>query len=114
VTFDGDTHPVGDVEFMSVEFAGSIVVPDAPEGASLDVPFSFSGVFSAALQSWVLSGAGTAAALANVEPRGWRNYGEPYVMTSTAEAGEQIRVWMYSPAIQGYVVIDDVTLTMRR
>ena len=60
VTFDGDTHPVGDVEFMSVEFAGSIVVPDAPEGASLDVPFSFAGVFSAALQSWVLSGAGTA------------------------------------------------------
>ena len=60
VTLDGDTHPVGEVEFMSVEFAGSIVVPDAPEGASLDVPFSFAGVFSAALQSWVLSGAGTA------------------------------------------------------
>jgi hypothetical protein len=60
VTLDGDTHPVGDVEFMSVEFAGSIVVPDAPEGATLEVPFSFSGVFSAALESVVLSGAGTA------------------------------------------------------
>jgi hypothetical protein len=42
---------VDEVEFMSVEFAGSIVVPDAPEGASLDVPFSFAGVFSAARES---------------------------------------------------------------
>jgi hypothetical protein len=33
VTFDGDTHPVDEVEFMSMEFAGSIVVSDAPEGA---------------------------------------------------------------------------------
>ena len=55
---------------------------------------------------------GATAAFANVEPRGWRNYGEPYVMTFTAEAGQQIRVWMYSPATPGYVVIDDVTLTM--
>jgi hypothetical protein len=55
---------------------------------------------------------GVTVALANVEPRGWRMYGEPYVMTFTAEAGARIRVWMYSPATPGYVVIDDVTLTM--
>jgi hypothetical protein len=57
---------------------------------------------------------GFTAALANVEARGWRNYGEPYVMTFTANAGELIRVWMYPPATPGYVVIDDVSLTMRR
>jgi hypothetical protein len=35
-------------------------------------------------------------------------------MTFTANAGELIRVWMYPPATPGYVVIDDVSLTMRR
>ncbi len=54
---------------------------------------------------------GTPATSAAVEPRGWRNYGEPYVMTFTAQAGDTIRVWMYSPAAPGYVVIDDVSLT---
>jgi hypothetical protein len=31
-------------------------------------------------------------------------------MTFLATAGDTIRVWMYSPAILGYVVIDDVSL----
>jgi hypothetical protein len=47
-----------------------------------------------------------------VEPRGWRDYGEPYVMTFTAQAGDTVRVWMYSPATPGFVVIDDVSLTV--
>jgi hypothetical protein len=45
-----------------------------------------------------------------VEARGFRNYGAPYTMTFPATAGDTIRVWMYSPAIPGYVVIDDVSL----
>jgi hypothetical protein len=32
-------------------------------------------------------------------------------MTFQASAGDTIRVWMYSPATPGYVVIDDVSLT---
>jgi len=32
-------------------------------------------------------------------------------MTVPARAGDVIRVWMYSPATPGYVVIDDVVLT---
>jgi hypothetical protein len=55
---------------------------------------------------------GTTAASAAVEPRGWRNYGDPYVQTFTAVAGDTIRVWMYSPATPGYVVVDDVRLTV--
>jgi hypothetical protein len=35
-----------------------------------------------------------------------------YTMTFTAAAGEVIRVWMYSPAWPGYVVIDDASLTV--
>ena len=46
----------------------------------------------------------------SVEARGFRNYGAPYTMTFQATAGDTIRVWMYSPPIPGYVVIDDVSL----
>jgi hypothetical protein len=45
-----------------------------------------------------------------VEARGFRNYGAPYTMTFAATAGDTIRVWMFSPAIPGFVVIDDVSL----
>ena len=45
-----------------------------------------------------------------VEARGFRNYGAPYTMTFNATTGDTIIVWMYSPAIPGYVVIDDVSL----
>jgi hypothetical protein len=46
----------------------------------------------------------------NVDVRPFGDYRE-YVMTFPASAGDVIRVWMYSPAWPGYVVIDDVTLT---
>ncbi len=46
-----------------------------------------------------------------VEVRGFGNYGAPYTMTFTATQGDTIRVWMFSPATPGYVVIDDVSLT---
>jgi len=45
-----------------------------------------------------------------VEARGFRNYGGAYTMTFPATAGDIIRVWMFSPAIPGYVVVDDVSL----
>ena len=45
-----------------------------------------------------------------VSARGFGNYAQ-YVMTFQASAGATIRVWMYSPATPGYVVIDDVSLT---
>jgi len=54
---------------------------------------------------------GVLAATSSVAPRGFRTYGEPYVMTFGAQEGDIIRVWMYSPATPGFVVIDDVTLT---
>ena len=50
------------------------------------------------------------AASSPVEARGFRNYGAPYTMTFDATVGDTIIVWMYSPAIPGYVVIDDVSL----
>jgi endonuclease/exonuclease/phosphatase family metal-dependent hydrolase/regulation of enolase protein 1 (concanavalin A-like superfamily) len=53
---------------------------------------------------------GASAASANVQTRGFGNYGSAYTMTFSASAGATIRVWMYSPAIPGYVVIDDVSL----
>ena len=42
-----------------------------------------------------------------------RPFGEyvPYTMSFNAAQGDIIRVWMYSPATPGYVVIDDVVLT---
>jgi hypothetical protein len=53
---------------------------------------------------------GVLAATSNVAPRGFRNYDDAYVMTFAAREGDIIRVWMYSPATPGYVVIDDVSL----
>jgi hypothetical protein len=35
-----------------------------------------------------------------------------HTMTFTASAGDVIRVWMYSPAWPGYVVVDDASLTL--
>lgn len=46
-----------------------------------------------------------------IEPRGFANYGTPYVVTFSAAAGDTIRVWMYKPAVPGWVVIDDGSLT---
>jgi hypothetical protein len=53
---------------------------------------------------------GMTAATAAVGPAPFGEYA-PYVMTFTARAGDVVRVWMYSPAVPGYVVIDDVSLT---
>jgi hypothetical protein len=39
-------------------------------------------------------------------------YGDPYTMAFQANQGDAIRVWMYSPAAPGYVVIDDVSLVV--
>jgi hypothetical protein len=36
-----------------------------------------------------------------------------YTMTFTAQAGDTVHVWMYSPAVPGYVVIDDASLTLQ-
>jgi hypothetical protein len=47
---------------------------------------------------------------ANVEVNGFGNYGAQIPIVSTANQGDTIRVWMYSPATPGYVVIDDVLL----
>jgi len=53
---------------------------------------------------------GVQAVSSPVAPRGFRNYGGAYTMTFPATAGDTIRVWMFSPAIPGYVVVDDVSL----
>jgi hypothetical protein len=53
---------------------------------------------------------GVLAVSSPVEARGFRNYGTPYTMTFRATRGDTIHVWMYSPGIPGYVVIDDVSL----
>lgn len=55
---------------------------------------------------------GALAASSAVEVRGFGNYGAPYTMNINASAGDQIVVWMYSPATPGYVVIDDVSLVL--
>jgi hypothetical protein len=55
---------------------------------------------------------GATAASANVEVRGTGNYGTPYAFHFNANTGDTIRVWMYSPAIPGSAVIDDVTLSV--
>jgi len=54
---------------------------------------------------------GATANSASVEPLGFGNYSR-YALAFTASAGDIIRVWMYSPAIPGYVVIDDASLTV--
>jgi hypothetical protein len=53
---------------------------------------------------------GLTAATATVAPAPFGEYA-PYVMTFAAMAGDVVRVWMYSPAVPGYLVIDDVSLT---
>jgi hypothetical protein len=54
---------------------------------------------------------GKTAVISNVAVRGFGVYGAPYTMSFSANAGDTIHVWMYSPATPGYVVIDDVSLT---
>jgi hypothetical protein len=50
---------------------------------------------------------------AGVPVRGFGNYGvTPLRVPMSARAGDIIRVWMYSPATPGYVVIDDAALTL--
>jgi len=56
---------------------------------------------------------GVTANSASVEPYGFENYTR-YTLVFTAAAGAAIRVWMYSPALPGYVVIDDASLTVGR
>jgi hypothetical protein len=56
---------------------------------------------------------GVTAASSDVAPRNFGDYAR-YEMTFTANAGDVIRVWMYSPATPGYVVIDDAALTTDR
>ena len=56
---------------------------------------------------------GVAANSATVEPYGFGNYTR-YTLVFTAAAGDTIRVWMYSPASPGYLVIDDASLTVGR
>jgi uncharacterized membrane protein len=51
------------------------------------------------------------AASADVAVRGFLNYGDAYVLTFHADEGQTIRVWGYSPAVPGYLVMDDATLT---
>lgn len=53
---------------------------------------------------------GATAAVAEVEPRGFGDYDAVYTLSFPASAGDTIRVWMYSPATPGYVVVDDVSL----
>jgi hypothetical protein len=45
-----------------------------------------------------------------VDVRGFDNYGDHYCIGFQARAGDIVRVWVYSPATPGYVVIDDATL----
>ncbi len=54
-----------------------------------------------------VNGVGVASAMVDTRPFG--DYVQ-YTMTFSASSGDVIRVWMYSPAVPGYVVIDDVTL----
>ncbi len=55
---------------------------------------------------------GSTAASRDVARRPFGVY-EPYTMTFSAIAGDVIRVWMYSPPVPGYVVIDDGSLVAR-
>jgi hypothetical protein len=55
---------------------------------------------------------GALAIAADVEPRGFDNYGPSYELRFNAASGDTIRVWMYSPASPGYVVVDDATLML--
>ena len=53
---------------------------------------------------------GATVASASVGVHGFGNYGAASSMAFSANAGDTIRVWVYSPSTPGYVVIDDVTL----
>jgi hypothetical protein len=55
---------------------------------------------------------GALAISADVEPRGFDNYGSSYELRFDAVSGDTIRVWMYSPGTPGYVVVDDATLML--
>jgi probable HAF family extracellular repeat protein len=57
---------------------------------------------------------GATIASTRVEPRGFRHYGSAYTITFRRfdEGLKTIHVWMYSPATPGYVVIDDVRLSL--
>jgi hypothetical protein len=54
---------------------------------------------------------GQTATLQDVAVRQFGDYAE-YTLPFSAHAGDTIRVWMYSPPTPGYVVIDDVSLTL--
>jgi len=54
---------------------------------------------------------GQTVTLKDVQVRAFADYAE-YVLPFAAQAGDTIRVWMYSPPTPGYVVIDDVSLTL--
>jgi hypothetical protein len=54
---------------------------------------------------------GQTVTLQDVAVRDFGDYAE-YTMPFSAHAGDTIRVWMYSPPTPGYVVIDDVSLTL--
>jgi len=54
---------------------------------------------------------GINVASSDVIARGFGNYGTSYTMTFSASQADTVRVWMYSPASPGYVVVDDATLT---
>jgi len=69
-------------------------------------------VFATADRDGGLVGAnvnGSGVISAPVSPGAFGAY-MPYTMTFEASIGDIIRVWMYSPAAPGYVVIDDVRL----
>jgi hypothetical protein len=73
--------------------------------------YTFS-IYASADRSGGLVGAnvnGATAASNDVEVRPFGEYAL-YTMTFTAQPGDTIRVWMYSPALPGYVVIDDASL----
>jgi hypothetical protein len=70
-------------------------------------------IYAAADRSGGFVGAnvsGAAAASAEVLPGPFGGY-RLYSLAFSANAGEVIRVWMYSPALPGYVVIDNASLT---
>ena len=69
-------------------------------------------VFATADRDGGLVGAnvnGSGVVSAPVASRAFGDY-VAYTMTFSANTGDAIRVWMYSPAAPGYVVIDDVSL----
>jgi hypothetical protein len=53
---------------------------------------------------------GNTVASVPVDVRGFGNYGTAYTAAFSAHAGDTVRVWVYSPATPGYVVLDDATL----